>query len=115
MCEVHFGNGDILIGGFRLNPVHAIGEPPYESEAEFDFYMDTGADCYLLRVRNNAKNTITLCEHDANNYDLIYIVAEKLLSADIFDELICIVNELKKIEVPTKIFKQIEFPFSLNR
>ena len=109
MCEIHFSDDDIMINNFRLSPVHIISEPPYESEIEFDFYMDTGLDCYLLRIRNNLNNTITLCKHDTNYNDLICIVVEKLLLLNIDDELKCIISTLKNKEIPEKIYEQIVF------
>lgn len=108
MCRVYFGDDDILIDRFRLNPVHMMNEP-FEPDAEFDFYMDTGKDCYLLRLRNNSKNTIALCKHAANDYDFIYIVVEKPLNLSIHEELALIVSKLKVIEIPPKIHREIVF------
>jgi len=109
MCMVHFGDDDIVIDGFRLNPVHLIDEPPHRPEAEYDFYLDTGDDCYLLRLRNSPHNRIVLCKHDPIYYDFIYIVVEKPLLSGMYEELKFIVDKLKNIEIPTRIYTEIEY------
>lgn len=108
MCKAHFGDGDLLIDGFILHPVHTINEP-FAPHAEVDFYLDTGKDCYLLRLRNHSNNTITLCKHDVYHHDLIYIVVEKPLQHPIREELEFIVKRLKSIDVPRKIYEEISF------
>ena len=72
MCKAHFGTDDVLIDGFRLNPVHIIIEPVV-ANTEFDFYLDTCKDCYLLRIRNIPNNTITLCKHDTHYFDFFIL------------------------------------------
>lgn len=108
MCKEHFGSGDMVIDGYRLNPVHTINTP-LAPGAELDFYMDTGEDCYLLRLRNVDKNTITLCKHLPHSHNFIYIVIEKSLRLSIDAELQAIVCELKKICIPKKIYREIVY------
>lgn len=108
MCRTHFGKDDIMIDGYRLNPVH-IEERPYKPDAEFDFYLDTGYDAYLLRLRNSSNNEIILCKHNPLHYDFIYIAVEKTLSLSFKEELKQIVAKLKNIKIPNKIYEEIRY------
>lgn len=95
--EVHFGEDDFFINGFRFNSVHIIPEKSAEI-TETDFYMDTGEGIYLLRLRNNAENRITFYSGD-----IIYIVVEKILSLEIKEELRIITRILERIKIPSEI------------
>jgi len=99
--ECHFGDDDILIEGFRLNNVHIIPEY-FGDNQEVDFYLDTGYDIYLLRLRNNDKNQITFCEGD-----LVYIIVERIFSSDIESELRNIIHLLKEKGSPEVIKGQV--------
>lgn len=71
--EVHFGEDDFWINGFRFNAVHIIPKIPNEI-TEVDFYMDTGEEICLLRVRNSPLDKITFCQGE-----ITYIIIEKTL------------------------------------
>ena len=79
--EVHFGEDDFWINGFRFNAVHIIPKIPDEI-TEVDFYMDTGEEICLLRVRNSPLDKITFCQGE-----ITYIIIEKTLQFEIKKEL----------------------------
>ena len=101
--EVHFGEDDLWINGFRLNPVHIIPEIPCEI-TEADFYMDKGSEICLLRIRNNPVNKITFCTGE-----ITYIIVEKTLRFKIEKELEIITKILKKIKIPHNLKENISF------
>ena len=101
--EVHFGEDDLWINGFRLNPVHIIPEIAGEI-TEADFYIDTGWEICLLRIRNNPVNKVTFCMGE-----ITYIIVEKTLRFKIEKELEIITKILKKIKIPHNLKENISF------
>ena len=101
--EIHFGSDDLRINGFRLNLVHIIPEQPGEI-TEIDFYMDTGEEICLLRVRNSPLNKVTFCKGE-----ITYIIVEKRLQYKIEKELEIITEILKKAKIPYDIKENISF------
>ena len=101
--EVHFGEDDIWINGFRFNPVHIIPEISGEI-SEIDFYMDTGWEICLLRIHNSPLNKITFCSGE-----ITYIIVEKELHFEIKKELKIITEILKEIKIPRDFQKEISF------
>lgn len=98
--EVHFGEDDFWINGFRFNAVHII---PNEI-TEVDFYMDTGEEICLLRVRNSPLDKITFCQGE-----ITYIIIEKTLQFEIKKELEMIAEILKKVKIPHNFKENISF------
>lgn len=101
--EVHFGGDDLWINGFRLNPVHIIPEIP-EEITEIDFYIDTGEEVCLLRIRNNPSDKVTFCSGE-----ITYIIVEKTLHFEIKKELEIITGILKKVKIPHDFKESISF------
>lgn len=101
--EVHFGEDDFWINGFRFNSVHIIPENS-EEITEIDFYMDTGEEVYLLRVRNSPLNKMTFYSGE-----ITYIIAEKELHFEIIKELEIITGILKEIKIPHDFNGSISF------
>ncbi len=95
--KCHFDADDILIEGFRLNAVHDIPDR-IEDGAEFDFYLDTRDDIYLLRLQNKPDNALIFVDRPKSS--VTYIIARKRLSSDINSELSLIIKQLKIIGVP---------------
>lgn len=67
----HFGDDDIIVSGYHLNAVHIISDK-IEIGFENDFYLDTGYDIYLLRLRKSYENSIEI--YPAENGYPVYIV-----------------------------------------
>ena len=101
--EIHFGEDDLWINGFRLNPVHVIPEIP-EEITEIDFYTDTGEEVCLLRIRNSPLDKVTFCSGE-----ITYIIVEKTLRLEIKKELEIITGILKKIKIPHDFKESISF------
>lgn len=103
--KCHFGDDDIVIGTYRFNNVHELPEECQEGQ-EIDFYLDTGDDIYLLRLRNNSKQLITFVDGE-----IIYIIIEKQISNDINLELYSIYLELKNHGIPCPLEGSVSFPY----
>ena len=101
--EIHFGEDDLWINGFRLNPVHIIPEIA-EEITEIDFYTDTGEEVCLLRIRNSPLDKVTFCSGE-----ITYIIVEKTLRLEIKKELEIITGILKKIKIPHDFKESISF------
>lgn len=59
---MHFGSDDIVIGDITLSSVHVLPENEWQTGQEADFYMDDGADIYILRLINSPDRRITLAD-----------------------------------------------------
>jgi hypothetical protein len=99
-CKSHFGEDDIIIDNFRLNPLHIIPEN-ISDNSKIDFYLDTGKDIYLLRLQNNNENKIFFTNQYNKKITLLtYIVVRKTFKANINEELSIIIKKLKSIDFP---------------
>ena len=96
----HFDDDDIIIDDFRLNPVHILPQGQWNKEQEIDFYMDDGANIYLLRIINRNENIIKLIDdkHNSIRYIIIHINVENT-----FDMLRKIIKRMKEIPYSSKI------------
>ncbi len=101
--EVHFGEDDFWINGFRFNAVHIIPEVPDEI-TEIDFYMDTGDEICLLRIRNSPLDKVIFCQGE-----ITYIIIEKTLQFEIKKELEIITEILKKMKTKHNFRENISF------
>ncbi|MFC2471556.1 MAG: hypothetical protein ACFNVI_09170, partial [Lachnoanaerobaculum gingivalis] len=54
-CKAHFGSDSFQMEDCIVAPVHLIPEEIYDNQ-EFDFYIKTKYDVYLLRIINNESN-----------------------------------------------------------
>lgn len=101
-ASLHFGADDIIINGYRLNAVSVI--PQYvKKKQELDFYLDTGYDIYLLRLKNIEKNTITICPA-TKICPIVYLICEvSYTNQTLFDILEIILEQLKEVRIPNII------------
>lgn len=99
----HFGDNDILIDGLRLHPIHKLNEP-LEPGAELEFYVDSGKDFHILKVRNIPDNKITFFEERYPSNEFIIIIAEKQLQLSMLEELKLIVQKINSIGIPETVF-----------
>lgn len=91
--KMHFGEDNIIINGIILNPVHILPESQWYDNKEIDFYMDDNDCIYLLRLINNEKNTITLCD----STDIRYIIVQCRIN-NTWDDLLRIIETVKLID-----------------
>lgn len=106
--KCHFGEDDMVILDYIVNPVHFVPEC-HTPDAEYDYYLDTRDDIYLLRMVNSDMERILLCKHDSVQYDFICIIAETRLSSDLRRDLERVVARLKTIRIPRKIYLEQEY------
>lgn len=99
----HFGDDDIVIDGIVLNPVHLLPQGQWKINQEIDFYMDDGADIYLLRIINSGENSITLCDDEYN--DIRYIIVRRKVEHTT-DTLSTIVKLLKEFPYAKKMHEK---------
>lgn len=91
--NMHFGEDNIVIEGVILNPVHILPDSQWRDNQEIDFYMDDEDCIYLLRLINNEKNIISLC--DCN--DIRYIIVQTRIN-NWRDDLLRIIEIIKHID-----------------
>lgn len=70
-CKVHFDEDSFQIEEALLAPVHLMDNES-SSNQEYDFYLQTSYDTYLLRLINSTEKRISICP--ANKGGIIYIV-----------------------------------------
>ena len=70
-CQVHFNSNSFYLNGCMLTPVHVIPEEILPSQ-EFDFYMKTRYDIYLLRLTDSDEKRGFICP--AHKGGLVYII-----------------------------------------
>lgn len=70
-CQVHFDSNSYHWNGCKIAPIHVIPEKILPNQ-EFDFYLETPYDVYLLRLTNSNKKRGFICP--AHKGGLVYIV-----------------------------------------
>ena len=70
-CKVHFDSGSFRVYGCLAAPVHMIPDV-IPINREFDFYLQSNYDVYLLRLVNSTEKTGDICP--AGKDGIIYII-----------------------------------------
>ena len=70
-CRVHFDSGSFRVYGCLAAPVHMIPDV-IPINREFDFYLQSNYDVYLLRLVNSTEKTGDICP--AGKDGIIYII-----------------------------------------
>lgn len=97
-CKVHFESDSFQMKDSIVAPVHLIPENIHDNQ-EFDFYIKTKYDVYLLRIINNKDNYGIICPTKVN--EIIYIVSYIPVSKNsIIASIREILNELEKYGFP---------------
>ena len=80
-CKVHFDEDSFQVEEALLAPVHLICDEN-ASNQEYDFYLQTSYDTYLLRLINSTEKYISICP--ANKGGIIYIICYLPIGKDNF-------------------------------
>ena len=78
-CRVHFDADSFQIFDCTVAPVHDIPDVIYENQ-EFDFYVETNYDLYLLRIIHSQDCVVSI--YPAKVDGIIYIVSSIPVSKD---------------------------------
>ena len=78
-CRVHFDADSFQISDCTVAPVHDIPDVIYENQ-EFDFYVESTYDVYLLRIIHSQDCVVSI--YPAKADDIIYIVSSIPVSKD---------------------------------
>ena len=97
-CKVHFDVDSFQISDCIVAPVHDIPDVIHENQ-EFDFYVETNYDVYLLRIIHSQDCIVSI--HPAKVDGIIYIVSFIPVSKDNIKETIQkILHALEKYGFP---------------
>lgn len=111
-CKVHFGSDSFQMKDCVVAPVHLIPDDINDNQ-EFDFYVETKYDVYLLRIINNEGKCgiIYPAKHDG----IIYIVSNLQINKNnIIEQVQKTLDRLEEYDFPNlknpkcKIIFQIE-------
>ena len=98
-CRVHFDSDSFKISDCTVAPVHDIPDVVYENQ-EFDFYVESIYDVYLLRIIHRQDCVVSIYPAKADG--IIYIVISIPVSKDSIKETIQkILHVLEKYGFPT--------------
>lgn len=78
-CRVHFDVDSFQISDCIVAPVHDVPEVIHENQ-EFDFYIETNYDVYLLRIIHSQDCVVSI--YPAKVDGIIYIVSSIPVSKD---------------------------------
>ena len=78
-CKVHFDEDSFHVEEALLAPVHLMDNES-SSNQEYDFYLQTSYDTYLLRLINCEEKSVSICP--ANKGGIIYIVCHLPIHKD---------------------------------
>ena len=78
-CRVHFDSDSFQISDCTVAPVHDIPDVIHENQ-EFDFYVETNYDVYLLRIIHSQDCVVSI--YPAKAEEIIYIVSSIPVSKD---------------------------------
>ena len=78
-CRVHFASGSFRVYGCLAAPVHMIPDV-IPINREFDFYLQSNYDVYLLRLVNSTEKTGDICP--AGKDGIIYIICRLPIQKD---------------------------------
>ena len=97
-CRVHFDADSFQISDCTVALVHDIPDVIHENQ-EFDFYVESTYDVYLLRIIHSHDCVVSI--YPANADRIIYIVSSIPISKDTIKETIQkILHVLEKYGVP---------------
>lgn len=97
--RVHFDSDSFKISDCTVAPVHDIPDVVYENQ-EFDFYVESIYDVYLLRIIHSQDCVVSIYPAKADG--IIYIVISIPVSKDSIKETIQkILHVLEKYGFPT--------------
>lgn len=82
-CRVHFDADSLQISDCIVAPVHYIPDVIYENQ-EFDFYVESTYDVYLLRIIHSHDCVVSIYPAKADG--IIYIVSSIPVSKDSIKE-----------------------------
>ena len=98
-CRVYFDSDSFKISDCTVAPVHDIPDVIYENQ-EFDFYVESTYDVYLLRIIHSHDCVVSIYPAKADG--IIYIVSSIPISKDNIKETIQkILHVLEKYGFPT--------------
>ena len=98
-CRVHFDADSFQISDCTVAPVHDIPDVIHENQ-EFDFYLETNYDVYLLRIIHSQDCVVSI--YPAKVDGIIYIVSSIPVSKDnIKGAIQKILHVLEKYGFPT--------------
>lgn len=78
-CRVHFNEDSFQISDCTVAPVHDIPDVIHENQ-EFDFYIETNYDVYLLRIIHSQDCVVSI--YPTKTDGIIYIVSSIPVSKD---------------------------------
>ena len=84
-CRVHFDVDSFQISCCTVAPVHDIPDVIHENQ-EFDFYVETNYDVYLLRIIHSPDCVVSI--YPAKVDGIIYIVSSIPVTKDNIKEII---------------------------
>ena len=84
-CRVYFDSDSFKISDCTVAPVHDIPDVIYENQ-EFDFYVESTYDVYLLRIIHSHDCVVSI--YPAKAEGIIYIVSSMPISKDNIKETI---------------------------
>ena len=102
--QIHFDEDSFDICGYKICAVNTTPDI-VDDDCELDFYFETVYDIYLVRLKNNSRDVITICPATLR-YPVINLVCETPYTAHniskILEDLIIQFNflGLPKIENP---------------
>lgn len=97
-CRVHFDVDSFQISDCTVAPVHDIPDVIHESQ-EFDFYVESIYDVYLLRFIHSQDCVVSI--YPAKADEIIYIVSSIPISKDTIKETIQkVLSALEKYGFP---------------
>ena len=97
-CRVHFDVDSFQISDYTVAPVHDIPDVIHESQ-EFDFYVESTYDVYLLRIIHSHDCVVSIYHAKADG--IIYIVSSIPISKDTIKETIQkVLSALEKYGFP---------------
>ena len=98
-CRVYFDADSFQISDCTVAPVHDIPDVIYENQ-EFDFYVESTYDVYLLRIIHRQDCVVSIYPAKADG--IIYIIISIPISKDSIKENIQkILHALEKYGFPT--------------
>lgn len=97
-CKVHFDEDSFHVEEALLAPVHLMDNES-SSNQEYDFYLQTSYDTYLLRLINCEEKSVSICP--ANKGGIIYIVCHLPIHKDRLSSTIqTVLHQLKPYGFP---------------